>query len=70
MKCNNCDFKNVDNSAIELVNGSTISTIDSKDVIRGYRSKLPYVRFDYDKCSQDIIDEACKPFETQNKEEI
>ena len=70
MKCNNCDFKNVDNSVIELVNGSTISIIDSKDVNRGYKSKSPYVCFYYEKCSQDIIDEACKPFETQNKEEI
>lgn len=52
---------------IRFKNGSTIEFTYSKEIdenkpIRGTRSKLPLLLFDYEYCNKEILDEVLEPY--------
>jgi hypothetical protein len=50
---------------IKFINGSSIEFVvpeKASDTIRGRRSKLPMLLYDYEYCNQEEIDKVLEPF--------
>ena len=60
-----CTYEKDNQTKIKFKNGSFIefvSPVKDSDVIRGRRSELPMLFYDYEYCNQDEINEVLEPF--------